>query len=589
MTNQLEIADLFQPAPSGVTPGDPSATPESGSWLSQLLANGATLQLAVTSWQPGGALRTFHALMATMLAQSDVVVSVMAQGGFLDFAANGSVTYVAANGTTVTQKVSPDPSVPGENPTGALTWLDVLATSVYNVQRIGAQYASGTLAIANTTANTYGPYTPGTYHVANPTSGAGYANADSLTIAPANIVGGAITGASNTAPITITTSGAHGLTNSSIVYISGVLGNTAANGFWAVTVLTATTFILNGSVGSGAWTSGGTVNVCTTATFKADLAGTSGTSVAGTITRTTTVLSGVSVKNLVPFFGQEWESNTNLANRCRKKIQAISPTGPGGAYEYFALTASDLLLDETPPVQLSSAITRVRKETSTVTGIITVTVANASGPVSGVSNLGVTGATNASPIVVTTASAHGLASGDFATISGVIGNTSANGTWNITVLSPTTFSLNGSSGNAAYVGGGIVQGGDLGQVDKIIQANCVGGTATAITQTATAFNLAVVGSVVVPLAQVATYQAAVQTALANFVKALDIGGGDTGKVDYEAILGVLFGAGSVNGQPSYVVSLSGVTLNAGTVDVTFPLSTAVAVLSPAPAITVTGI
>lgn len=63
-------------------------------------------------------------------------------------------------------------------------------------------------------------------------------------------------------------------------------------------------------------------------------------------------------------------------------------------------------------------------------------------------------ATNASPIVVTTSAAHGLVSGAKVAISGVGGNTAANATWTVTVLSTTTFSLTGSTGNAAYTSGG---------------------------------------------------------------------------------------------------------------------------------------
>ena len=68
----------------------------------------------------------------------------------------------------------------------------------------------------------------------------------------------------------------------------------------------------------------------------------------------------------------------------------------------------------------------------------------------------VTDATNAGPIVITTGSNHGLTTGNIVTISGVVGNTAANGTFVITVVSPTTFSLDASTGNGAYVSGGTV-------------------------------------------------------------------------------------------------------------------------------------
>jgi hypothetical protein len=66
----------------------------------------------------------------------------------------------------------------------------------------------------------------------------------------------------------------------------------------------------------------------------------------------------------------------------------------------------------------------------------------------------VTGATNASPIVVTTGAAHTLSTGDTVTNSGVLGNTAANGTFVITVTDSTHFSLNGSTGSGAYTSGG---------------------------------------------------------------------------------------------------------------------------------------
>lgn len=65
----------------------------------------------------------------------------------------------------------------------------------------------------------------------------------------------------------------------------------------------------------------------------------------------------------------------------------------------------------------------------------------------------ITGATNASPIVITS-SGHGLQTGDRVTITGVGGNSGANGTFIVTVVSSSTFSLDGSSGSGAYTSGG---------------------------------------------------------------------------------------------------------------------------------------
>lgn len=75
-----------------------------------------------------------------------------------------------------------------------------------------------------------------------------------------------VTAASNATPIVITTP-AHGLQSEDQVDIHGVLGNTAANGRWRITVLSTTTFSLNQSIGNGAYTSGGDVKRVTEQEF----------------------------------------------------------------------------------------------------------------------------------------------------------------------------------------------------------------------------------------------------------------------------------------------------------------------------------
>ena len=63
-------------------------------------------------------------------------------------------------------------------------------------------------------------------------------------------------------------------------------------------------------------------------------------------------------------------------------------------------------------------------------------------------------ATNASPIVCG-ATGHKLMTGDRTEIFFATGNTAANGFWTVTVIDANTFSLNGSTGNGVYAGGGI--------------------------------------------------------------------------------------------------------------------------------------
>lgn len=67
----------------------------------------------------------------------------------------------------------------------------------------------------------------------------------------------------------------------------------------------------------------------------------------------------------------------------------------------------------------------------------------------------VSGATNASPIVITTTTAHLFSTGNLVDVEGVLGNTAANGSWYVTVIDSTHFSLDGSTGSGAYVSGGV--------------------------------------------------------------------------------------------------------------------------------------
>lgn len=68
----------------------------------------------------------------------------------------------------------------------------------------------------------------------------------------------AITGATNAAPIVITSTG-HGFATGDRVAIGAVGGNTAANGNHTITVIDVNTFSLDGSTGNGVYTSGGWV------------------------------------------------------------------------------------------------------------------------------------------------------------------------------------------------------------------------------------------------------------------------------------------------------------------------------------------
>ena len=80
-------------------------------------------------------------------------------------------------------------------------------------------------------------------------------------------------------------------------------------------------------------------------------------------------------------------------------------------------------------------------------------VANQTGTMAFTDSGDVTGATNASPIVITSAG-HGLSNGTRVTLSGVGGNTAANSTFAVANVTTNTFELAGSTGNGSYTSGG---------------------------------------------------------------------------------------------------------------------------------------
>lgn len=71
---------------------------------------------------------------------------------------------------------------------------------------------------------------------------------------------GTVTGATNANPIVITSVG-HGLSTGARVTVASVGGNTAANGTFTVTYVSADTYSLDSSTGNGSYTSGGAWNV----------------------------------------------------------------------------------------------------------------------------------------------------------------------------------------------------------------------------------------------------------------------------------------------------------------------------------------
>lgn len=106
------------------------------------------------------------------------------------------------------------------------------------------------------------------------------------------------------------------------------------------------------------------------------------------------------------------------------------------------LTAGEFASLNTSPGQIYAGFANVVQSKFAAFPVVTQT---ATGSISN--------ATNTSPIVITS-TAHGQASGTVLSITGVGGNTAANGNWVITKVDANSFSLNGSTGNGTYSLGG---------------------------------------------------------------------------------------------------------------------------------------
>ena len=609
----LTVSDLFTPELSGVGPyGTIPSSPASSTWLGRMLTIATTVQLPTTSWQSGAPERTILAIEAVSFAESDVNVSLMAQGAFLQSSATGSVTSTSLNGTTTTTPVTPDPSNASQNPTGALGWEDLLTQSTYDVYRLSATYASGPLALVNLKGSGVGPYLSGSYHVANASTGATYQNPSSLTI-PSSVIagtGGVVTAITPGLTSSIlTTQSAHGLTAGEVAYIlvptsAGVSG--LAGVFGTVTAVTSNAFSV--SVGSsGTYTSGGNVYLCTVVTMQADVIGTAGNAAPGTVTTAITQNAGVFCSNVTAWSGANWESNVALMNRTLLSLASRSPNGPSQAYVYFAETAGQLLAAETPPYVLTNGPVTANASGNPQTGIETLCVASSS-PISSVLGAAVTpgcaqnlvsGVSNANPCVVRCVSPTSLSAGQSmtVTISGVLGVSGVDGTFLGTYIDAYSFSIPVNTISAGtYTGGGSVEGGDLGQIDALIQANVTPDNTTSITVSALALPITVVATVVVPVAYVAAYRLAVPTQLEAQIASYSIGGSSASSpaysVPWDDILSALEEAGVVAlGQASYVKGVQSLSVNGLTASgtgVSFPSSQYQAVLIT-PTITVLGV
>lgn len=154
----LTVADLFTPATQ------PSV-------LALELGICVQLGLPTTAWQPLTPEMVILGVNAQLSATYSVEVSQIAQGGF----ASSAYLIVAPTGS--------DPSTVDSG--GFLTtWMDLIAANMYDILRIPATFAIGSIPVSNTSATTYNYSPSAPLHFMNRFTGATYTTTGTGTIPP---------------------------------------------------------------------------------------------------------------------------------------------------------------------------------------------------------------------------------------------------------------------------------------------------------------------------------------------------------------------------------------------------------------------
>jgi hypothetical protein len=95
----------------------------------------------------------------------------------------------------------------------------------------------------------------------------------------------------------------------------------------------------------------------------------------------------------------------------------------------------------------------------------------ANGSCTPITKVGVVSASQNTPIVIVTDAPHNIYTGDRVSVSGVVGNTAANGHFNATRIDEISFSLDNSAGVASYVSGGTVKQAGVYGLQLMVEAS----------------------------------------------------------------------------------------------------------------------
>ncbi len=288
---------------------------------------------------------------------------------------------------------------------------------------------------------------------------------------------------SGAAPIIVTAPGTGGLVAGNVVQIDGVPGNTAANGVFAVVSPGPNSFTLGSPIANGTYTSGGTwssitpygitnatdsagevmITAPTTGLSNGDTVvvagvvgntGANGTFTVANVTATTFTLSGSTSAGTYAYGGywyQQPTSSTPITGASNGAI-TISTASTG------SLAANDfVLVSGVGGNTAANGVFQVGTVTPNASFELAGPLANGGYAGQGTWSLAVTDAATDSmtgEIIITTANTTGLADGDLVEVTGVEGNTAANNIFFVTNVTPTSFTLQGSTSGGTYTRGG---------------------------------------------------------------------------------------------------------------------------------------
>lgn len=253
-----------------------------------------------------------------------------------------------------------------------------------------------------------------------------------------------IASSTNATPIVVTTSSAHNFKVGQRVRIENHATNTAANGVFTIQAVGGSTLTLQGSSGNGVGGATGTVKLYTPVSIDYTY---------NDIPR--------SVQSQI----EAWRMATTdvLVHHGRQlnlRIHAAVILRPGytiSSVQSSVNTTVASFLDRLgfgATMQVSDLLNVI----GDVVGIDAVRLLTSDDMTAWT----VTGATNATPIVLTTSVPHNLVANDLVVVDGVGGNTGANGQWIVQSVTSTTITLRESVGNAAYTSGGRAIKGNFG-------------------------------------------------------------------------------------------------------------------------------